>query len=179
MRSICRIILLAAAIVLACATLFGCGGGDGQSDLSVATTVQDESAGTDSTQNGAQTGAQAETEVAGMPAEFPADVPVHPGTVTAYDPMVVTESTTVHQLTVESVASFDNVIEWYKTQLPAGWSVGFLEESGDGGSREGKVALNGGNYAPASSSGLGGGVLIGVFEGDKTEIVVTVTAMAP
>jgi hypothetical protein len=127
-----------------------------------------EGAGTDSTQGGAQGGAKAETAVSGMPAEFPSDVPVHPGTVTAYDPMEVTESTTVHQLTVESAASFDDVIAWYKTQLPAGWSVGFLKESGESGSREGKIALNGGSYAPANPDRLGGGLIIGVFEGDTT-----------
>ncbi len=114
-----------------------------------------------------------------MPAGFPSDVPVHPGTVTAYDPMVVTESTTVHQLTVESVASFDDVIAWYKTQLPAGWTVGFVATEGESGSRESKIALNGGNYAPASPDGMGGGVLVGVFEGDTTSIVSTVTVMAP
>ena len=179
MRAVCRVGLLAMIIVLATAALFGCGGGDDQSNLGEPTTLQSGGTGTDSTQNGAQTETQAETEVSGMPAGFPSDVPVHPGTVTAYDPMEVTETTTVHQLTVESVASFDDVLAWYETRLPAGWSVGFLEKSGDSGSREGKIALNGGSYTPASPDGNGGGVLIGVFEGDKTEIVVTVTVMAP
>jgi hypothetical protein len=174
-----RVGLLAAIIILTCAALVACGGGDSQSNLSEPTTVQkapaDGSAGTDSTEQAAQV----ETGVSGMPAEFPSDIPVHPGTVTAYDPMVVTESTTVHQLTVESVASFDEVIAWYKTQLPAGWAVGFLKESGERGSREGKIALNGGDYAPANADRLGGGLLIGVFERDTTEIVITVTVNTP
>lgn len=174
MLATCRVSFLAAIIILACAALVACGGGDDQSGLSEPTTVQSESATTDSTQDGAP----AETEVSGMPAEFPSDVPVHPGTVAGYEPMKVTESTTVHQLTVESTASFDDVMEWYETQLPAGWSVGFLEEDGDGG-QEGKIALNGGSYAPASADGLGGGVIVGVFEGDRTRIVTTVTVMAP
>jgi hypothetical protein len=164
MRAVYRVGLLSVVIVLACAALFGCGGGDDQTSLTESTTVQNEGAGTDTSQDGAQP----ETEVSGMPAEFPSDIPVHPGTVTAYDPMEVTESTTVHQLTVESVASFDDVIAWYKTQLPAGWSVGFLKESGESGSREGKIALNGGSYAPANPDRLGGGLIIGVFEGDTT-----------
>jgi hypothetical protein len=181
-----RVGLLAVVIMMACVALVGCGGGDDQSAPGEPTTVQNETAVTDSS-DGAQAetvtsgadGARVETGVSGMPDGFPADVPVHPGTVTAYDPMEVTESTTVHQLTVESAASFDDVIAWYKTQLPAGWSVGFLETEGDSGSREGKIALNGGSYTPASADGLGGGVLIGVLEGDKTEIVCTVTVMAP
>jgi hypothetical protein len=185
MRAIVRAGLLAAIIMLVCGALLGCGGGDDQSGPGEPTTKQSQSAGTDSGQDAAPAdtqasdsssgadGAQAETEVSGMPAEFPADVPVHPGTVTAYEKTEVTESTTVHQLTVESVASFDDVIAWYETQLPAGWSVGFFETEGG----EAKIALNGGSYAPANPDGRGGGVLIGVFEGDKTRIVTTVTVM--
>jgi hypothetical protein len=175
MRAVCRVGLLVVFITLVGAALFGCGSGDDQSNISEPTTVQNEGATTDSSQDEAQ----AETEVSGMPAEFPSDVPVHPGTVTGYDPMEVTESTTVHQLKVESAASFDDVIAWYNTQLPLGWSVGFLEEDGESGSREAKIALNGGTYTPASPDGLGGGVIIGVFEGDTTRIVTTVTVMAP
>jgi len=164
---------LVAIVILASTVVLGCGGGDDQSDPAepAATTTQTDSA--------AQTdgAAQTETEVTGMPAGFPGDVPVHPGTVTAYDPMEVTESTTVHQLTVESMTSFDDVISWYESQLPEGWSVGFLEQEGEDGSREGKIALNGGDYAPASPDGRGGGVIVGVFEGDTTQIVTTVTVM--
>lgn len=158
---------LVAIVILASTVVLGCGGGDDQSDPAepAATTTQTDSA------------AQTETEVTGMPAGFPGDVPVHPGTVTAYDPMEVTESTTVHQLTVESMTSFDDVISWYESQLPEGWSVGFLEQEGEDGSREGKIALNGGDYAPASPDGRGGGVIVGVFEGDTTQIVTTVTVM--
>ncbi len=162
--------LVVLIVALALVALPGCGGDD-ESGLDRPSTEENESADTGT--------AQVETEVSGRPAEFPNDVPVHPGTVTAYDPMAVTESTTVHQLTVESAASFDDVIAWYETELPAGWSVGFLEQDGESGSREGKVALNGGSYTPASPEGLGGGVIIGVFEGDTTQIVTTVTVMAP
>jgi hypothetical protein len=183
MRTMWRVGLLAAIVTLACAALVACGGGDDQSNPGEPTTVRnasaDEGAGTDSTQGGAQSGAKAETEVSGMPAGFPSDVPVHPGTVTAYVPTEVTESTTIHQLTVESAASFDDVMAWYKTQLPTGWSVGFVATEGEKGSREGKIALTGGSYTPASPDGKGGGVIVGVFESDTTEIVSTVTVMAP
>ncbi len=162
-------------VALALAALPGCGGGDDESGLDQPSTAQNEGAETGT----AQGESEAETEVSGRPAEFPGDVPVHPGTVTAYDPMAVTESTTVHQLTVESAASFDDVIAWYESELPAGWSVGFMEQDGESGSREGKIALDGGSYTPASPEGLGGGVIIGVFEGDTTQIVTTVTVMAP
>ncbi|MDO8848259.1 MAG: hypothetical protein Q7W51_07745 [Coriobacteriia bacterium] len=161
-------------VALALVALPGCAGDD-ESGLDQPSATQNESAETGTGQDQAQ----AETEVSGRPAEFPNDVPVHPGTVTAYDPMAVTESTTVHQLTVESAASFDDVIAWYETELPAGWSVGFLEQDDESGGREGKIALNGGSYTPASPEGLGGGVIIGVFEGDTTQIVTTVTVMAP
>ena len=177
-----------AIVMLMSVALFGCGGGDDQtgSDGTSSTAAQTQTTATDSGPDQTQApttstegGAPVETEVIGMPDGFPSDVPVHPGTVTAYDPMEVTETTTVHQLTVESAASFDDVVAWYETQLPAGWSVGFLEKDGDKGSREGKIALNGGAYAPASPEGMGGGVIIGVFEGGKTQIVTTVTVMAP
>jgi len=175
MRAIWRVGVLAAIIALMCMALFGCSGADNQGNVGKPTTGQTKTAGTDSGQNGAQ----AETEVSKMPAGFPSDVPVHPGTVTAYDPIKVTASTTVHQLTVESAASFDDVIAWYKTQLPAGWSVGFLKQDGESGSREGKISLTGGSYTPADPDGQGGGVIIGILEGDTTKVVTTVTEMAP
>ena len=62
------------------------------------------------------------TEVSGMPVGFPADVPVHPGTVTSYEPTQVTDTAMVHQLMVESQAPFDEVTKWYRTSLPAGWT---------------------------------------------------------
>lgn len=173
MRSMWRIFCAALALTLVLAVLPGCSASDDQTGSGSATTTQDEPAETDS----GQATEPAETEVSGMPAEFPADVPVHPGTVTAYDPMAVTDSTTVHQLTVESSASFDDVIAWYESELPAGWSVGFLETEEGSAGLEGKIALNGGSYTPASEDGLGGGVIIGVFEGDTTQIVTTVTVM--
>jgi hypothetical protein len=167
--------------------LVGCGGSaeGGKVSTTVKSAATTESAATDNSDTtaaaetteasaGEQGGGQAETEVSGMPAEFPADVPVHPGTVTVYDPMKVTDSTTVHQLTVETTASLDDVVEWYKTKLPEGWSVGFAETK-DG---EAKIALNGGDYTPAKADTKGGGVLVGVSSGDKTIIVVTVTVTA-
>jgi hypothetical protein len=185
MRGAYRFGLLAAIVLLASVVLFGCGGGDDQSAAGASTTVKG-GQGAATTQSPATAssetteaitptsgGAAAETGVSGMPAEFPADVPVHPGTVTAYNPMKVTDTTTVHQLTVQTTASFDDVIAWYKSQLPSGWSVGYLEAE-DG---QGWIALNGGSYAPANPDRKGGGVLVGVSTGDKTEIVVTVTVM--
>ncbi|MDF1543423.1 MAG: hypothetical protein P1P71_09960 [Anaerosomatales bacterium] len=119
----------------------------------------------------------AETEVVGMPAGFPADVPVHPGTVTEYDPIAVTDTSTVHQLYVESQSSFDDVVAWYQTSLPSGWSVGYFE-SEDNQGMEAKIALDGGDYTPVDPEGVGGGVLVGVFENDDaTLIVTTVTVM--
>ena len=188
MRAMCRVGLMGAFFVLASAVLFGCGGGSGQTGNTDSTTAQSTTtapsvitarnqttlqSGTTFADSG-QNGAQVETAVSGMPADFPADIPVHPGTVTAYDKTEVTKSTTVHQLTVKTTASLADVIAWYKTQLPAGWSVGFLEEK-DG---QAKIALNGGSYAPASPEGRGGGVIIGLFEGDGTQIVTSATAMA-
>lgn len=172
MRSLWRVGLAGMILALMLTMLPACSSGDTtESDTSPAT--QSESADT-STEEAAK---PVETEVTGMPAEFPADVPVHPGTVTAYEPTEVTASTTVHQLTVESSASFDEVVAWYENELPQGWSVGFLEQKDESG-REGKIALNGGTYTPASENGLGGGVLVGVFEGDATQIVTTVTVMS-
>ena len=193
MRALRRVYWLVAVFIFVSAAIAGCGGGDdqdgaggttstiAQTQTTAAESGQDEpQAGTTSAASDAPTastegGAQSETEVIDLPDGFPSDVPVHPGTVTAYDPMEVTETMTVHQLTVESVASFEDVIAWYESELPAGWSVGFLEKEGG----EAKVALNGGSYTPASPDGRGGGVIIGVFEGDKTQIVTTVTVTAP
>lgn len=114
----------------------------------------------------------AETEVVGMPAEFPQDVPVHPGTVTEYDLIGVTDFSTIHQLYVESKASFDDVVEWYQTSLPPGWSVGYFE-SRDRQGMEAKIALDGGDYPPADPEGVGGGVLVGVFDNDNATLIVT------
>jgi hypothetical protein len=188
MRAMGRIALIAAFFVVAGVALLGCGGGD-KDDVAGATTTQDQTtlqggttapdqttlATASTTADAAQAEEPAETEVAGMPAEFPTDIPVHPGKVTAYEHTKVTDTTTVHQLTVKTASSFDEVIEWYKTKLPAGWSVGFIEVD-DG---EAKIALNGGDYAPASPDGRGGGVIIGILEGDTIEIVTTATVMAP
>ena len=116
--------------------------------------------------------ATAETEVAGMPAEFPADVPVHPGTVTEYDLIGVTDLSTIHQLYVESKTSFDDVVAWYQTSLPPGWSVGYFE-SRDRQGMEAKIALDGGDYPPADPEGVGGGVLVGVFDNDDATLIVT------
>ncbi len=173
MRSLWRVGLAAAILALMLTLLPACSSGDDQAaDTAEPATEQSESAAAE-TEPASE---PAETEVTGMPAEFPADVPVHPGTVTIYEPMEVTDSTTVHQLTVESSASFDDVIAWYENELPQGWTVGYLEQD-DASGREAKIALNGGNYTPASEDGLGGGVLVGVFEGDTTQIVTTVTVM--
>jgi hypothetical protein len=123
------------------------------------------------------TGAAAETEVIGMPAGFPSDVPVHPGKVVAYDPIQVTDTTTVHQLSVETAASFDDVATWYQTALPAGWSAGYFENVGEQGV-EAKIALDGGGYTPADPDGVGGGVLVGVQAYESTTLIVTtVTVM--
>lgn len=173
MRSTCRFGLSLMVMVLMLALLPGCAGSGDRTDSDEPVAEQGETAETDS----GEAAAEPETEVTGMPEGFPADVPVHPGNVSLYEPMEVTEDTTVHQLTVESSASFDDVIAWYDNDLPAGWSVGFLEADDDGSDREGKIALNGGSYTPASEDGLGGGVLIGVFEGEPTVIVTTVTVM--
>lgn len=116
--------------------------------------------------------APAETEVIGMPAEFPADVPVHPGTVTEYDPIGVTDFSTIHQLYVESQASFEGVVAWYQNELPSGWSVGYFE-SRDRQGMEAKIALDGGDYPPADPEGVGGGVLVGVFDNDDATLIVT------
>jgi hypothetical protein len=169
MRAVYRFVLTAALILATSAVLLGCGGGNAQSGVDEPTTMQSDTTAVESGQDGAQ----AETELIGRPAGFPSDIPVHPGTVTAYSPMKVTESTTVHQLTVQTAASLADVVKWYKTKLPAGWSVGF-SEVGDG---EAKIALTGGSYTPASPDGMGGGVIIGLFQGDKTEITITVTVM--
>jgi hypothetical protein len=181
MRTMGRIALIAAFFVVASVALLGCGGG-GQDDVAETATTQHQTSlqsGTTApettTADAGQAEEPAETEVAGMPAEFPTDIPVHPGKVTAYEHTKVTNTTTVHQLTVRTASSFDEVVEWYKTKLPAGWSVGFIEVK-DG---EAKIALNGGDYAPASPDGRGGGVIIGVLEGDTIEIVTTATVMAP
>jgi hypothetical protein len=153
--------------------------------LSVAACGGTDTAGTDTSAGSGDTPAEqaAEqpvtrgTEVVGMPAEFPSDVPVHPGTVTEYDPIEVTENSTVHQLYVESQASFDDVVAWYQDSLPAGWSVGYFEDVDDEGI-EAKIALDGGDYTPADPEGVGGGVLVGVFANDDaTLIVTTVTVM--
>jgi len=181
MRGMFRFGLLAAMLVLASVVLFACGGGDDQSSAGASTTAQTQTTAQDGTTLASESTAttaeeaatEAETEVSGMPGEFPKDVPVHPGTVTAYEPVKATDTTTVHQLTLVTAASMDDVIEWYKTKLPSGWSVGFLEEK-DG---QAKIALNGGSYTPADPDGMGGGVLLGLQEGDKTTIVITVTVM--
>jgi hypothetical protein len=112
-----------------------------------------------------------------MPTGFPSDVPVHPGTVVAYDPIQVTDTTTVHQLSVETAASFEDVTGWYQTALPAGWSVGYFEDVDDEGA-EAKIALDGGDYTPADPDGVGGGVLVGVQAYESTTLIVTtVTVM--
>ena len=110
MRALWRAFLLAATVILVSAAVVGCGGADDQAGNGgpTSTTAQTQATAADSGQDEPQ----AETEVIGMPDGFPSDVPVHPGTVTAYDPMQVTETITVHQLTVESVASFEDVIAW-------------------------------------------------------------------
>jgi hypothetical protein len=159
MRAVYRFGLTAAVILMASTMLLGCGGAGDQSSIGEPTTVKN--------------GSPAETELTGKPADFPSDIPVHPGTVTSYEKTEVTKSDIVHQLTVETTASLDDVVVWYQTKLPIGWSVSF-SEVGDG---EAKIALSGGSYAPASPDGLGGGVIIGVFQGDKTEIAITVTVM--
>jgi hypothetical protein len=153
------------------ASLVACGGSD-----------TDEGDTGASSQNAATTESStdpetpAETEVIGMPAEFPADVPVHPGTVTEYDPMEVTENSTVHQLYVESQASFDDVVAWYQNSLPSGWSVGYFE-SEDNQGMEAKISLDGGDYTPADPEGVGGGVLVGVFDNDNATLIVTTVAV--
>jgi hypothetical protein len=160
------------ALVLVSVT--GCGADSGESDTATgtATSSGDVPAGQE-----AETPATAETEVSGMSDGFPADVPVHPGTVTGYEPMQVTDTTTVHQLTVESKASFEDVVDWYQNSLPTGWSVGYFEDIDDEGV-EAKIALDGGDYTPASPDGLGGGALVGVQADDGTTLIVTtVTVM--
>jgi hypothetical protein len=160
MRAQPRISLVRAILLATVFVFLGCGTSSDQNNVDEPTTAQ-------------QAGARAQTEVSGLPADFPADVPLHPGTVTDYQKTEVTASATVYQLTIETTASLDDVVAWYQTQLPAGWSVGY-SEAGDG---EAKVALTGGSYTPASPDGLGGGVIIGVLAGDKTQVVTTVTVM--
>ena len=183
MRTMGRIALIAAFFVMASIALLGCGGGDDKDDVAGATT----------TPRAARPRLTRPPWRPRRPPPTPARrragrdrghrhagrVPVgHPGAPGHGDGVredEVTDTTTVHQLTVRTASSFDEVVEWYKTKLPAGWSVGFIEVD-DG---EAKIALNGGDYAPASPDGRGGGVIIGVFEGDTTEIVTTATVMAP
>lgn len=167
-----RRVALLILIALLVASLAACGGSD--ADESGTDTSSQDAATTESPSDQET---PTETEVVGMPAEFPADVPVHPGTVTEYDPMDVTETSTVHQLYVESQASFDDVVAWYQNSLPSGWSVGYFE-SEDNQGMEAKIALDGGDYTPADPEGMGGGVLVGVFDiDDVTLIVTTVTVM--
>jgi hypothetical protein len=99
--------LLVGVFVLASAGLLGCGGGDDQGNIASSTTVQNETTAQSETSqtDSSQDGAQVETEISGIPVEFPSDAPVHPGVVTAYEATKVTESTTVHQLTVRTTAS--------------------------------------------------------------------------
>jgi hypothetical protein len=180
MKAVYRVGLVVVILVLVSAVAVGCGGDDpgggGTATTQSEATMQDQTTQRSETTavDSGQGEAQVETEVTGMPADFPSDIPVHPGTVTAYEKIDVTESMTVYQLTVNTRASLDDVMEWYQTQLPAGWSVGFSEKDGD----EAKIALNGGDYAPADPDGGGGGVIVGVFAGDTTEIVTTATVMA-
>lgn len=195
MRSMGRVGLMVAVFVLTSWVLLGCGGAEAQENGADSTTAQSQTtvlngggAGDETPAGDENTGksqpattasdpgeVQPETEVAGLPAEFPGDVPVHPGTVTNYEAIEVTESTTVYQLTVKTTASLDDVIEWYQNELPSGWSVGFLEKKG----REAKIALNGGDYTPADPNGRGGGVIIGLLAAEGTEILTTVTVVAP
>jgi len=157
--------------ILLVASLAACGGSDSdESDTSASS--QDAA----TTESSTDPETPAETEVIGMPAEFPADVPVHPGTVTEYDPMEVTENTTMHQLYVKSQASFDDVVAWYQNDLPSGWSVGYFE-SRDRQGMEAKIALDGGDYPPADPEGVGGGVLVGVFDNDDATLIVTTVAV--
>jgi hypothetical protein len=166
-----RAVVLILTVLLA-TSLAACGGSDADESNTDASSQDTATTGSPADQD-----TPAETEVVGMPAEFPADVPVHPGTVTEYDPIGVTESSTVHQLYVESKASFDDVVAWYRNDLPAGWSVGYFE-SEDNQGMEAKIALDGGDYTPADPEGVGGGVLVGVFANDDaTLIVTTVTVM--
>jgi len=155
MRGMWRVGLVVAVLVLTSWALLGCGGAKAQEDGADSTTAQSQPPTTASDPGSGPGEFQAETEVVGLPAEFPADVPVHPGTVTNYEAIEVTESTTVYQLTVKTTAAIDNVIEWYQNELPSGWSVGFFEKEG----REGKIALNGGGYTPADPNGRGGALL--------------------
>lgn len=166
-------VVLAASIALS-----GCAAND-QAD-EPATGAGEHGVATASSATPSPTASLPETGLAeSLPDGFPADVPVHPGTVTAYEAIQVTDAATVHQLTVETAASFDEVLSWYQNHLPAGWSVGFQEVEGLTGAREGKIALTGGTYAPADPGGMGGGVIIGLFEAVTTEIVTTVTVMVP
>lgn len=182
MRNACRFGLLVAIMLLASVALVACGGGDDENGSGASTTMKNgttvqsqTTAQSATTEANTETsaGAPAETEVTGMPDGFPSDVPIHPGTVTAYEPMEVTDTTTIHQLTVQTTASYGAVLDWYQSELPAGWSVGFFEDE-DG---EAKIALNGGDYTSANSDGNGGGVLIGVMDGSKTTFVVTVAVV--
>lgn len=59
-----------------------------------------------------------------------------------------------------------------QTSLPPGWSVGYFEDVDNGGA-EAKIALDGGDYTPASPDGMGGGVLVGVFVNDDATLIVT------
>ncbi|MFU8891228.1 MAG: hypothetical protein ACNA76_06165 [Anaerosomatales bacterium] len=163
-------VLFIAALLVA--SLSACGG-SAADDANTDEPSQDAA----TTEPAADSETPAETELVGMPAGFPADVPVHPGTVTEYDPIAVTDTSTVHQLYVESQSSFDDVVAWYQGSLPSGWSVGYFE-SEDNQGMEAKIALDGGDYTPADPEGVGGGVLVGVFENDDaTLIVTTVTVM--
>lgn len=180
MGTMYRVCLAAAICIVASALLFGCGGG-AQGDTTASTEEQSATTAQAQTTSPSETtaattgesSAQTETEVSGMPADFPSDVPVHPGTVTDFVKTEVTKTMIVYQLTVDTSASLDDVIEWYKTKLPSGWSVGYESKEGD----EAKIALNGGDYTPAKADGRGGGVLVGLAKGAKTRIVTTVTVM--
>ncbi len=175
MKRYTRIGSIVLAFALASALLTACGGDEKKSDTSSSSATESET-GDNSGDGGAP--AANETEVTGLPAEFPADVPVHPGTVVDSTITEITETATSYQISVDSQASYDDVVAWYQTMLPAGWSVGFFEEGDNyAGGREAKIALNGGDYTPAGEDGLGGGVLVGVVEGDVTRIFTTVTDM--
>lgn len=164
MHTLIRSLTIALVISVVALSLAACGeGGE---------TAETDDTGTNP--GGAQSAA--ETEVLGMPAEFPADIPVHPGTVTSYEPTQVTDTTVVHQLYVESRASFAEVVQWYQTSLPADWSVGYFEDVDNEGD-EAKIALDGPGYTDADPEGVGGGVLVGVFANDDATLIVTTVAI--
>jgi hypothetical protein len=159
-------LLLVFALVMT-VLLVGCAGGDADESGSVGEATQNGEV----TESGDEGGGGAWADPLDAPDGFPADIPVYPGEVLDYTSDQPNDIMTVHALQVTAPESYSDVVEWYRSGLPEGWTLDEFEEKEIGGSaKTASFWLVGNGYTREGSN-----VLVTVHDESPTRVLTNAT----